>query len=148
MVKANISRYNSKEVARFISIAWHPNAKNLVEDEVKQLLQSDLVERVQIYKAPAYLIATAQEPVLETMRARTLLNKVVSFDRATPTDLNVIINQTLKLAVQREEDLAEIGSHFYSRMMRKFPNQNHEVKQKRTVRKDDPSMQVFAQYLR
>lgn len=83
------------------------------------------------------------EEMLEMARARVLLNKVATFERATPTDLNVIIQRAFELAEARNEDLAEIGSQFYSRMMRKISRED-QFKTEKKINMKDPSMEVFS----
>ena len=108
---------------------------------------------MKLYKAPIYLACSLHDNIHEVVRARTLLNKVATFDMATPTDLNVIINQTYNLAKMRDEDLAEIGSHFYSRMMTKISKIEEDIEKenisaKKRIRMKDPSHEVFSEYLR
>ena len=82
-----------------------------------------MLNRVTYYSAPAYFISNSYQnegTSYESVRARTLLNKVAGFQNATPQDLNVLIRRAFEVAEHREEDLAEIGSHIYSRMMRKI----------------------------
>ena len=93
MVRGNLHRSNTFEMARFLIIAHHPMAQNLVEPEIKQLLTNDPVERVTLYKAPVYLACSVHEGMAESTRARVLLNKVAGFEKATPTDLNCVINR-------------------------------------------------------
>lgn len=83
------------------------------------------------------------DEMLEMARARVLLNKVANFERATPNDLNVIIKRAFELAETRNEDLAEIGSHFYSRMMRKISRED-EFKAAKKIKMKDPSLEVFS----
>jgi len=124
-------------------------AQTLIDAESKQLLTADIANRVTLYKAPVYLACTLYDPIPETARARTLLNKVASFTRATPTDLNVVVKRAFDMALAREEDVAEIGSHFYSRMMRKVTREEMNAQAKKEkVRKKDPSAEIFSEYLR
>jgi len=105
-------------------------------------------KRVTLFKAPIYLACTVHEPTSETFKARSLLHKVSGFNQATPTDLNVVLHQTLKLAHARNEDVSEIASHFYSRMMRKISRDEEATSAKRRVRSQDPSSEVFSEFLR
>ena len=147
MVKTNLQNSTTYDVAKFLQISHHSMGQKLIDSESKQLLTADVANRVTLYKAPIYLACTMHEPILETARARSLLNKVASFTRATPTDLNVVIKRSLELALQRGEDVAEIGSHFYSRMMRKVTREEEQALAKK-VKAKDPSAEVFSEYLR
>ena len=73
-------------------------ASELFDIQIKSTLALDLQNRVKLYKAPIYLACSLNDNIHEVVRARTLLNKVATFDMATPTDLNVIIKHTFKLA--------------------------------------------------
>lgn len=122
-----MGKLSTIEVTRLLQIAHHPMAQNgLITDETKESLVQDPMNRVKLYKAPIFLACSvitqhnSDELALESIRARSLLNKVAGFERATPTDLNIVLNQVLRLAITRDEDVAEIGSHFYSRMMKKI----------------------------
>jgi hypothetical protein len=133
MVKKNLTKATTYDIAKFLQIAHHPMAQSLIDAESKLLLTADIANRVTLYKAPIYLACTLFDPIPETARARTLLNKVATFTRATPTDLNVVVKRAFDMAIAKDEDLAEIGSHFYSRMMRKVSQAeaNAEDKERR-----------------
>ena len=62
----------------------------------------------------------------------------------------MIIRKTYQLAIEHGEDLAEIGSHFYSRMLKKISKEEENVEKsdKHRVKKNDPSNEVFSEYLR
>ena len=111
----------------------------------------DPKNRAKLYKAPIFLACSViRSPdtgdfILEQIKARSLLNKVASFERATPADLNVILNHAIKLAHNRSEDLAEVGSHFYARMMKKISREQHRLQK---ISAKDPSSDVFSEYLR
>jgi hypothetical protein len=147
MVKTNLSNSTTHEVAKFLQIAHHLMGQQLIDNESKKLLTDDIANRVTLYKAPIYLACTLHDPIPETARARSLLNKAASFAKATPTDLNVVIKRSLVMALARGEDVAEIGSHFYSRMMRKVTREEEQASAKK-VKTKDPSAEVFSEYLR
>ena len=86
--------------------------------------------------------------MVKSVQAKLLLNKVVNFERATPTDLNVIIRRVHELAVKEGDDLSEIGQYFYSHMMKRFFKEDKKLSEKRKVRMTDPSQSLFSEYLR
>ena len=88
---------------------------------------------------PIYLACSLNEPVVKSVQAKLLLNKVVNFERATPTDLNVIIRRVHNLALEEGNDLAEIGQYFYSHMMKRFFKEDKKLSERRRVRITDPS---------
>lgn len=98
-IKTNLFRTGSNEVAKFLEIAHHPMAQNLIDSELRKILEDDFVSRSRLFKAPIYLSCSLHEPTPEGVRARSLLNKVANFDFATPADLNVVIKRALELAL-------------------------------------------------
>ena len=117
----------------------HPLAIDLFAPEDRQLLIDDIEQREKLYKAPVYFVCSLVQPPIESITARTLLNKVALFDRATPTDLNVIIHRSFELALARGDDLIDISQNFYKRMMRKFLKDETSMTDKRRVKLRDPS---------
>ena len=100
MIRNNLYRTNQHLVTRFLQISHHPMAVDIIDLETRQLLAKDPIERVHLYKAPIYLACTLNDSMAESLRARILLTKVASFDRATPSDLNVIIRKAYQLAIE------------------------------------------------
>ena len=72
-----------------------------IDTQLKDKLSSDILNRVTEYSAPAYFISSLyQNSGDEAVRARTLLNKVASFENAGPRDLDLMIRHALKVAVE------------------------------------------------